>query len=105
MPTPHVFSCLLLLQFLFNIQGPPSLNAGAPKLTPSGDLQSRQGVDPEMWERDRGEYSMQPSNGRRQGGGGELTSRGGGERRKQSRSQEPGEDTEHPSQKRSRGGD
>ncbi|KAL7538480.1 hypothetical protein ACHAXR_008594 [Thalassiosira sp. AJA248-18] len=81
------------------------LNVGASTFTPkptftpkSGEIRElhgrpadtrRPGVERDVWERDRG---RQPDS-RRQSG----------ERRKRSRSPEPGEDTERPTQKRSRG--
>jgi len=94
-------------------RGPPPLNPGASTFTPksgeSRDLHGRSGdsrrpgIEREVWDRDRGGNSRQSSDIRRQGGGSE-TSRGA-ERRKRSRSPEPGEDVERPTQKRTRGGD
>eukprot|EP00571_Detonula_confervacea_P014189 CAMPEP_0172308820 /NCGR_PEP_ID=MMETSP1058-20130122/9299_1 /TAXON_ID=83371 /ORGANISM="Detonula confervacea, Strain CCMP 353" /LENGTH=1849 /DNA_ID=CAMNT_0013021327 /DNA_START=27 /DNA_END=5573 /DNA_ORIENTATION=+ len=87
----------------------PPLSAIAPKFTPKSGGESRDlhgrpgesrkpGMERDTWERDRSGRQSDSRDSRRPSG---ETSRG--ERRKRSRSPEPGEDTERSTQKRTRG--
>lgn len=86
------------------------LSAATPSFTPKNggeprELHARPGEsrrlvsDREAWERDRGIRQPENRDTRRQSGDASR-----GERRKRSRSPEPGEDSDHQAQKRSRGG-
>ena len=97
------------LHLSHHMQAPP-LNVAAPAFTPKNRVEEvreshsrsteprRPGMDREGWDRDRGNRQGESRDVQRP-----IAEPSRGERRKRSRSPEPGEDTERSTQKRSRG--